>query len=85
MQLQRELNSGVLYKSIVPDMIDPEEGMDPESFYNTEFSIVHFIKFLTNNGFEVVFKPAMPHSMGNVQIYVLKRESFRPNVPKFKQ
>jgi hypothetical protein len=80
MAIQRELASGVLVPSDIPQLIatDPEGIMDPSFFYNMEFSIESGVKYLKERGFSVVYEPPMPKSMGNVHIYVLKKDTFVP-------
>ncbi len=67
-------------QSDIPDLIanDPEQIADPSFYYNMEFSIESAVRYIKERGFSVVYEPPMPKSMGNVRIYVLKRDSFIP-------
>jgi hypothetical protein len=78
--ITRELASGVLLDSDIPDHIlaDKDGFTDPSSFYNQEFSISRVIQYLTSEAFEIVAQPQLRKSVGNPRIYILKRVSFTP-------
>jgi hypothetical protein len=78
MAIQRELGSGVIVPSDIPDLVACDSDNDPSFFYNMEFSIESAVKYLKERGFSVVYEPPMSKSMGNVRIYVLKKDSFVP-------
>lgn len=78
--ISRELASGVLADSHIPDLIasDPDHIADPSMYYNQEFSIERVIKYLTTEHFEIVHAPQLKKSIGNPRVYVLKSVKFKP-------
>ena len=54
--ITRELASGVLLDSDIPECIKADEDgiLDPSSFYNQEFSVSRIVSYLTTDAFEVV-------------------------------
>ena len=78
--ITRELASGVLLDSDIPDCIlaDEDGFADPTTFYNQEFSISRVIQYLTSEAFEIIAEPRLRKSVGNPRIYILKKVTFQP-------